>query len=137
MANNSWKLQLTVVDPQAGLIQDNRWQFLWHDCQRRGRWQGDGVQGDAQRAQETIAVFLSRPIHLPGSPIAFFDGANPQAGLIQDKDGNFYGTTYSGGAYDKGTVFRLTPQSDGTLKATALYSFGATVATTAPIRRPA
>jgi uncharacterized repeat protein (TIGR03803 family) len=34
-------------------------------------------------------------------------------------DQNFYGTTYAGGAYNAGTVFRLTPS--GTL--TTLYSF--------------
>ena len=36
------------------------------------------------------------------------DGANPSAGLIQATDGNFYGTTYYGGANNDGTVFRLT-----------------------------
>ncbi len=33
------------------------------------------------------------------------DGANPSAGLLWDKEGNFYGTTSSGGAYNRGTVF--------------------------------
>lgn len=37
------------------------------------------------------------------------DGANPYATLVQASDGNFYGTTYAGGAYDNGTVFRLSP----------------------------
>ena len=37
------------------------------------------------------------------------DGATPLAGLVQGPDGNFYGTTYQGGAYDNGTVFRITP----------------------------
>jgi uncharacterized repeat protein (TIGR03803 family) len=36
------------------------------------------------------------------------DGASPQAGLVQGSDGNFYGTTYSGGNYGVGTVFRIT-----------------------------
>src|SRR5271169_1185659 len=47
------------------------------------------------------------------------DGANPDAGLVQGSDGNFYGTTYSGGANNKGTVFTITP--NGTV--TILHSF--------------
>ena len=35
------------------------------------------------------------------------DGANPDAGLVQGSDGNYYGTTYYGGANNVGTVFRL------------------------------
>ncbi|HEX3666892.1 MAG TPA: choice-of-anchor tandem repeat GloVer-containing protein [Rhizomicrobium sp.] len=38
------------------------------------------------------------------------DGAHPSAGVIADSMGNFYGTTYTGGADDEGTVFRLTPK---------------------------
>ncbi len=47
------------------------------------------------------------------------DGTSPAAGLAQGTDGNFYGTTYGGGANNGGTVFQLT--SNGTL--TTLYSF--------------
>jgi uncharacterized repeat protein (TIGR03803 family) len=36
------------------------------------------------------------------------DGANPLAGLIQATDGNFYGTTWLGGA-GYGTLFKITP----------------------------
>jgi uncharacterized repeat protein (TIGR03803 family) len=36
------------------------------------------------------------------------DGASPSAALVQAADGNFYGTTDSGGQYKTGTVFRLT-----------------------------
>jgi uncharacterized repeat protein (TIGR03803 family) len=36
------------------------------------------------------------------------DGVYPQATLVQGSDGNFYGTTYEGGAYNYGTVFKLT-----------------------------
>jgi uncharacterized repeat protein (TIGR03803 family) len=36
------------------------------------------------------------------------DGAYPFAGLVQGSDGNFYGTTFSGGIDGGGTVFRLT-----------------------------
>jgi uncharacterized repeat protein (TIGR03803 family) len=37
------------------------------------------------------------------------DGSYPRAGLIQGTDGNFYGTTYQGGATGAGAVFRVTP----------------------------
>jgi uncharacterized repeat protein (TIGR03803 family) len=47
------------------------------------------------------------------------DGSNCYGGLLLASDGNFYGTTESGGVYGLGTVFRITP--DGTL--TTLVSF--------------
>jgi uncharacterized repeat protein (TIGR03803 family) len=40
-----------------------------------------------------------------GSPT---DGNDPQSGLVQGSDGNFYGTTEDGGTNDGGTVFKLT-----------------------------
>jgi uncharacterized repeat protein (TIGR03803 family) len=36
------------------------------------------------------------------------DGANPQAGLVEGRDSNFYGTTVNGGVGGVGTVFQLT-----------------------------
>ena len=47
------------------------------------------------------------------------DGSNPNGGLVQATDGNFYGTTSAGGASGGGTVFRISPS--GVL--TTLYSF--------------
>jgi uncharacterized repeat protein (TIGR03803 family) len=37
------------------------------------------------------------------------DGAFPSAGLVQDSAGNLYGTTGSGGTFNFGTVFKITP----------------------------
>jgi uncharacterized repeat protein (TIGR03803 family) len=49
-----------------------------------------------------------------------FDGANPLGELVEGPDGNFYGTTSSGGTNgDWGTVFKITPA--GTF--TTLHSF--------------
>jgi len=42
------------------------------------------------------------------------DGANPAAALIIGADGALYGSTFSGGAYEGGTIFRL--QTDGTIE---------------------
>jgi uncharacterized repeat protein (TIGR03803 family) len=36
------------------------------------------------------------------------DGASPSSGLVQARDGHFYGTTSAGGAAGFGTVFRIT-----------------------------
>jgi uncharacterized repeat protein (TIGR03803 family) len=51
------------------------------------------------------------------------DPSHPSAGLIQATDGNFYGTTVSGGAHKFGTVFRLAGAPAARLSATSL-SFG-------------
>jgi uncharacterized repeat protein (TIGR03803 family) len=52
------------------------------------------------------------------------DGAAPYGGLIFDQFGNLYGTTISGGIRgDGGTVFELTPNSDGSWSFSLLYSF--------------
>jgi uncharacterized repeat protein (TIGR03803 family) len=37
------------------------------------------------------------------------DGSGPGCALAQSTDGNFYGTTFAGGAYGAGTVFKITP----------------------------
>jgi uncharacterized repeat protein (TIGR03803 family) len=48
------------------------------------------------------------------------DGSAPLGGLIQARDGNFYGTTCCGGSDGvSGTVFRITPNG----KLTTLHSF--------------
>jgi uncharacterized repeat protein (TIGR03803 family) len=50
------------------------------------------------------------------------DGSAPAAGLTLGRDGNYYGTTFHGGQYGGGTIFRITPT--GTL--TSLHTFGGT-----------
>jgi uncharacterized repeat protein (TIGR03803 family) len=50
------------------------------------------------------------------------DGAFPEASLIRDGAGNFYGTTVGGGPDNRGTIFRLTPGGTETV----LYAFKGT-----------
>jgi uncharacterized repeat protein (TIGR03803 family) len=47
------------------------------------------------------------------------EGARPLAGLIQASDGDFYGTTFEGGARSGGTVYKITAAG----AVTTLYSF--------------
>src|SRR5271157_42903 len=47
------------------------------------------------------------------------DGLDPQGDLVQDAQGNLLGTTWGGGAYGAGTVFKV----DTTGNETVLYSF--------------
>lgn len=50
------------------------------------------------------------------------DGALPYGGLIFDRSGNLYGTTYYAGAHDVGTVYKLTHRDDSWTES-VLYSF--------------
>jgi len=51
------------------------------------------------------------------------DGALPYAGVIFDAAGNLYGTTSAGGAHKGGTVFELSPGTNGAWTEKVLYSF--------------
>ncbi len=59
------------------------------------------------------------------------DGANPYGRLLRDGNGNVYGTTYGGGNLNPdlcpslgcGTLFELSPNSDGTWSEAVLYDF--------------
>ena len=47
------------------------------------------------------------------------DGGRPYGGVIRDSAGNLYGTTYSGGAFGDGAVYKV----DSSGNQTVLYSF--------------
>jgi len=74
---------------------------------------GTVFQVTAGGVETTIYSFCS----IGGS--ACTDGSTPQGSLVIGSDGNLYGTTFSGGAHNDGTVFKITPA--GAL--TTLYSF--------------
>lgn len=51
------------------------------------------------------------------------DGANPDGPIAFDSVGNIVGTTYAGGTFGYGTVFRLTPQANGNWIENGRYNF--------------
>jgi uncharacterized repeat protein (TIGR03803 family) len=74
-------------------------------------WAGD------VHAQVSYAVLHT----FAGPPI---DGYTPSVGLglIQAADGTLYGTTFTGGSFNRGTVFQMAPDGSGS---TLLHSFTA------------
>src|SRR6266852_2158886 len=65
-------------------------------------------------AVAALAPGQSRAANL--TPLVSFnrtDGANPQAGLIADANGNLFGTTVFGGANRFGTVFEIAKTASG------------------------
>lgn len=50
------------------------------------------------------------------------DGANPFAGLIQATNGFFYGTTFNGGTFSDGVIFKI--DSNGNITSPPPYTFG-------------
>ena len=51
------------------------------------------------------------------------DGCVPLAGLIVDAAGNLYGTTFYGGVYSDGTVFKLMPGTNGKWTEQVVHNF--------------
>ncbi|MGZ5551997.1 MAG: choice-of-anchor tandem repeat GloVer-containing protein, partial [Chthoniobacterales bacterium] len=78
------------------------------------------VTTDGTPAGTTFTSLHSFPTQSGGMNVG---GANPTAGMVSSGDGNFIGTTFSGGANSRGTIFKITPAGDFT----TLYEF--TVAT--------
>ena len=93
-----------------------------------------GIHGRAAGAALALAIILLLAVFATGSAqaqtytesvlysfkgVTDGDGYYPTAGLVQDAQGNLYGTTDQGGASYYGTVFKL----DTTGNETVLYSF--------------
>jgi uncharacterized repeat protein (TIGR03803 family) len=50
-------------------------------------------------------------------------GGSPEAPVVFDALGNLYGTTYQGGAYGYGTVFKLAPNGSGGWVESPVHNF--------------
>jgi uncharacterized repeat protein (TIGR03803 family) len=97
------------VNPVAG---------LWRDA--AGNLYGTTYYGGTNGGYGTVFKLNGKgKLTLLHSFAGMPDGQNPHARLIRDSAGNFYGTTFYGGASGYGTVFKL--DAAGTL--TILHSF--------------
>jgi uncharacterized repeat protein (TIGR03803 family) len=95
--------------PEGALVQGSDGNFYGTTPLGGPHSKGTAFKIDATGSLTTLHSFS-------GSP---GDGAVPVAGLAQGSDGNFYGTTTSGGMFFQGTVFRMTPSG----AVTVLHSF--------------
>lgn len=98
-------------DPNGGLIQGS-------DGALYGTTQYGGTANLGTVFKVTLAGTITI-LHNFGDGSVVEDGTVPMAGLIQSSDGNFYGTTSTGGSSKNGTVFKMTPQGQVTI----LHSF--------------
>jgi uncharacterized repeat protein (TIGR03803 family) len=99
------------ADPYGGLVQATNGNLY-------GTTYIDGANGHGTVFRITPSGTLTT-IYSFCSQSNCTDGSEPTDGLVQATDGNFYGTTIGAGAYNQGTIFKITP--GGTL--TTLYSF--------------
>ncbi|MGE5212316.1 MAG: choice-of-anchor tandem repeat GloVer-containing protein [Nitrospirota bacterium] len=95
--------------PESALVQGSDGNFY-------GTTPAGGAHGKGTVFKIDAAGMVITLHSFSGSP---GDGAVPVGGLVQGSDGNFYGTTASGGAFFQGTVFRMTPSG----AITVLHSF--------------
>ena len=98
------------IAPNAGLVQGTD-----------GNFYGTTSEGGLSDSYNSGVIFKLTPagnitvLH----SFAGTDGGDPFGQLIQGSDGNFYGTTFVGGAHNAGTIFKIT--SGGVF--TLLFSF--------------
>jgi uncharacterized repeat protein (TIGR03803 family) len=108
-------------NPHAGLIQGANGNFYGTTLEGGANGGGTVFKITPSGALTTLHSFCSQ------GGAGCTDGYQPEAGLLQATNGNFYGTTVFGGANNTcysgcGTVFKITPS--GAL--TTLHSFNAT-----------
>ena len=85
-----------------------------------GNFYGTTPQGGTHFGNGTVYKITANGTVTTLYSFACTDGCTPEGGLVEGTDGNFYGTTRSGGnGFNYGTVFKITPS--GTL--TTLHTF--------------
>jgi uncharacterized repeat protein (TIGR03803 family) len=97
-----------------------------------GYFYGTTMQGGAKNEGTVFKIGPTSPYPLTSlysfcSKASCADGSFPQASLVQYTNGNFYGTTASGGTNGVGTIFTYTPGKNGNVGTVAIvHSFNDT-----------
>jgi len=104
------------ASPEAGLIADANGDLFGTTFE--GGADGDGTVFEIAK---TSAGYASAPTTLVSFTGA--DGANPEAGLVADANGDLFGTTSGGGVNEDGTVFEIVRTASGYGAPKTLISF--------------
>jgi uncharacterized repeat protein (TIGR03803 family) len=89
------------ANPQAGLLPGADGNFYGTT------WSGGAYTNDTGVGYGTVFEVTTNGMLTTLVSFDSTNGAFPEAGLVQGRDGNFYGTTSQGGTNGYGTVFRL------------------------------
>lgn len=124
-ANGSWRLKTLYAFqgapdagfPYGGLLLDKSGNLYGTSY-----YAGANDLGAVYKLTNTNGVWSESVIYSfqPGT-----DGNSPISNLVSDSKGNFYGTTSAGGSAgcDCGTIFKLTPNSNGSWNEKVVHSF--------------
>jgi len=85
--------------PYGGLLLDSAGDLFGTTDDTAGGATGIVFELSASGSFNVLHVFLSKPN----------DGHSPKAGVISDRAGNLFGTTFAGGRSNAGTIFGLSP----------------------------
>lgn len=105
------------IDPTGALVEGNDGNYYGVSYESGPQGGGTLYQITPSGTFTVIYAFSSATVGAANT-----NGYGPHAGMTVGTDGNFYGTTYYGGAFGFGTVFMITSTPDHTL--TTLHSFG-------------
>jgi uncharacterized repeat protein (TIGR03803 family) len=124
LSNGAWRLR--VIHTFSGGADGSSGSAGRLLLDRAGNLYGVATVGGANGKGVAFQIIHSETTGWTLIPLYAFqdqpDGALPYGGLIFDKAGNLYGTTYYAGANDVGTVYKLT-HANGSWTETVLYSF--------------
>ena len=89
--------------------------------------QGNALARNVTLAIVTFSMICAIGVHAQTYKVLhtfdYTDGSQPITPLVFDPQGNLYGTTFSGGLSGRGTVFKLSPNGDGTWTESVLHNF--------------